>query len=482
MGKLRTDSVGIFTFALCVLITGACPGQDKSGRDTADEVASAAELALSILEIAHPGILLVPEESLPRPPAWMGELAKGSPQFTEHDVTSTLAPIPYGDATTLNATGRVQATNEGGWSVEWNGVVSPNDTAFLWSQVEGDSSKFGLSDLYVRGKVSPNSSLKAGRYQPDRLSAVGRLDGFQTETLLNSIFSTGVLAGFRVTDADADADADEAPRPLAVAYLAAEISPVDTLEYSGTVGFLSSGYEGRSDRFAVLVEQNAKLTEYLSLQSNSELDLYMLSDTGGNDMRVTNVNVTAESPLTSFFTLRAGFDHKKTPDVSSERTLAAVDDGAFEEGIWKHWVGGTQKLPWNLELSGELAFEDSYEDDGYDDAWMFALQRKGILFLDNATLATSLFTRDEGDLRGYGGTISGDLPLIHERLSVRPSLTLTFVEPGDRSVQPKATDMSVHAEWRSSRALSLFVGSTYNFVETVTDDQAVAELGMQYYW
>ena len=469
-------------FALGVLAPAQCLSQSPTAPlGAAEDRDPSVDLALSLLEAAHPGVLLVADQTHSMQPEWIGPLPthERSGLSTEHQLNGRLAPVPYASSASLTTSGRVAAHAGGEWSVNWNGNVAPQNTAFLWSQVEGDSSTFGWSDLYVHGQVGPHGFVRAGRYQPERLSAIGRVDGVQGEVLLNQIVSTGVVAGFQAAEGAEFKDT----RSLAVAYLAAELAPVDTLQYTGTVGFLSTSYEGAIDRFAVLVEQNARLSRYLSVQSNSELDIYGLSESGGDsDLRLTAVNVSAESSMTSSFTLRAGFNHSKTPDIASERIAATVDDRAFEEGTWRHWLGGTHKLPLDLELSGELAFEDSYEEDGFEDSWIVALKRTGILFLKDATLSASFFTRDEGELRGYGGTIVGNLPMLDTHLSLRPSVTLTLVEPGERSVQPTATDMSIHTQWKSNEHLSLFIGSTYNFVETVTEDDGGAEVGIQFYW
>lgn len=350
-------------------------------------------------------------------------------------------------------------------------------SALAWSEEDPDSTS--LSKVFVYRDFNERGFVRAGRYEPNEFSTVGQIDGFQGEMHLGHVVRTGVIAGV-LPRSESDTSDEES---LAVAYVGTEVGDPNQLHYSGTVGFMGTTYDGDSDRLAVLVEQKARLSPHLELSSSSAVDIAPVSESG-DDLRLTTLNLEAESSVTSFLTLRAGVEHSKRPDSRAERALrgAEASDSESLDGTWSHWLGGTQTLPWNLELEGDIAFKDSLEEGGQTESWQVGLARRGLPALPEAKMSLEFFTHDYGDDRTYASTVSGTLPLYHQEVVIEPSFTFDVLGETKNEPHLSATDLALHAVWRPVPQLTVFAGTTYSFREEDDGEPIDVEVGMQFYW
>src|SRR5262249_12316810 len=144
--------------------------------------------------------------------------------------------------------------------------------------------------------------------------------------------------------------------PMASAYVTAHAGMQRDLFYSGTLGVLGSIFEGKPDRCAILLDQRADFGPKLSFFSTSEVDFDIgAQETSTAPVHLTRADLFAVSPITTFLTLRAGFDHYERPDTAAERDLLHFeDDRFFDRGYWRYWVGSSQLFPWEVRFDEEV--------------------------------------------------------------------------------------------------------------------------------
>ncbi len=378
--------------------------------------------------------------------------------------------------TRVGTSGNVERIEGTPWAFDWAGAASyRTGHAFRdsrdYQEVRPDVFRLAFSRRFDAGGM-----VRAGRFLPQELPAIGYIDGAQGETVLSEHFRLGAVAGLKPTRRDLDPSTDE---PTAAGYATFEAGRPRELHYTGTAGVLGSLFRGKLDRLALLFDQRADLGPRFSLYSSTEAD----ADIGGAEtrsgLRLTREDVYAVSPVTSFLTLRAGADHYEIPDTRAEReALAIEDDRLLDRGYWRYWAGSTLYLPWRIELDGEAAYIESASDDGLH--WRGGIARTGIFGWRAAQVRAVVYNLDGFDATGYGGRISAYLPLLGGDLSLHPAAGFRFLETDATSRDFDLTDLSLRAYWQISRAWSADAGVTYL---TGTGVEAVLlEAGVSFRW
>lgn len=172
--------------------------------------------------------------------------------------------------TLLDSSGDLDRMGGSGWSFQWSGALSYRDGAAMQSSPDYEALR---PDLYRASLQHPwlgTGFVRAGRFLPHELPAIGYVDGVQGEIPGSDHLHFGAVAGLRPDRQDMAATARE---PLAGAYTTLEAGHRDGPSYSGTLGLLSSLYEGRTDRLSVLFDQKAGLGPKLAAYSTAEVDL-----------------------------------------------------------------------------------------------------------------------------------------------------------------------------------------------------------------
>jgi len=266
-------------------------------------------------------------------------------------------------------------------------------------------------DIYramLQRPIGEDGFLRFGRFVPFELPGIGFVDGLQGQVHQGEHARIGAVGGLKPNRIDLDGSVDE---PLVVPYAAYETGPRDGRHYSGTVGLLNSYYDGDIDRLALLIDQRAGLARGFTLYSTAAVDFDIGASETKTGTRLTQLNVSAVSELSSFLTLRAGVDHWERPDHEAERDLLPFqDERFFDDGYWRYWIGSSQNLPGRLWFSEEVGYIDSDTVDG-DVRWQVGVTRSGLGDWQDASVTVAACLRCHNDLgpvtayvaRGCGG-------------------------------------------------------------------------------
>jgi hypothetical protein len=378
--------------------------------------------------------------------------------------------------TRLGSHGGLERIGGTPWALEWSGNLSYRDGDALENTRDYRKLRLHAFNLALFRKFEDQSSVRLGRFVPRPLPAVGFVDGFQGEKVLNEHFRLGAVAGFKPTRTRLDLSVRE---PLATPYLTVETGDREDLYYSGTVGLLGSLYEGDPDRLALLLDQRLSVGPRFSLFSTSEVDFDIGAMETRSGTRLTHLDLYADYRLTEALSLRAGLDHYERPDTEAERDLLRFqDDAFFDRGYWRYWVGASQALPWHLRLSGEIALIDSPVDD-YEPRWHISLTRTGLPLLPGGSVTLSAYNFESYFADGYGGRISAYFPFLDHRLSLETSAAFRLLETTLDSEDFAFTDVSARIHWALSRAWGLHGGLTYSFGDV---ERYILDLGITYRW
>jgi hypothetical protein len=379
--------------------------------------------------------------------------------------------------THLSSSGSLDRIEGSDWSFVWSGDIAYRD---------GDAYRYNPDyqqprlDLYFGSFQHPlgeDGFLRLGRFLPRELPGIGYVDGIQGQIKNGEHLSLGAVAGFKPDRYNLDPSVDE---PLMVGYATYEAGKLPGPYYSGTLGILGSLFEGRADRLALLFDQRAGLGPLFTLYSTAEVDFDIGSAEFQTGTNLTRLDLYAVSRLSSDLTFRAGVDHWQRPDNRAERDLLRYDDERyFDDGYWRYWVGSDQGLPWNLQLSEEVAFinSDTYD---YDPQWQVGLTHTGLFDWRDASITAAVYNVAVQGIDGYGGRLSAFLPLFRHKLLIQPAAGFRTVDVDPQSRNFELTYLSTRLTGRLSRKWSLLGGFTYSYGDRV--DSTIIDFGFRYKW
>ncbi len=379
--------------------------------------------------------------------------------------------------TRMSSSGSVERVGGSPWSFEWSGNLRYRDGDAYVSHPDYQDPQLYMYEAMFQRPIDDGGFLRFGRFLPRELPGIGYVDGLQGESRRSEHVRIGAVAGLKPGRIDLEATADE---PVAVGYTTIETGDRNRSYYSGTVGVLGSMYEGEANRLALLFDQRAGFGPNLTLYSTAAVDF----DTGAAETRegtsLTRLDLYGVAKVTSSVRLRAGVDHWERPDNPAERDLLAVDDDRyFDDGYWRYWVGSDQRVTRNWRFSEEVSFIDS---DGSDDGprWRAGVTRTGLFGLPDASVTTTIYNLSGNAVDGYGGRISGYLPLLDRKLSVQPMAGFRMLDTDPQGDDFKLSYLSLRLDGHVSKHWSLFGGGTYSFGDAV--DTRLFEVGLRYAW
>jgi hypothetical protein len=363
------------------------------------------------------------------------------------------------------------------WNFEWSGDLRYRDGDAFLSHPEYQEPHLDVYRAMFQRPLGEGGFLRFGRFVPYELPGIGFVDGLQGQIHQGEHARIGVVGGLKPNRIDLGASADE---PLVTPYVAYETGPRDGRYYSGTVGLLNSYYDGDIDRLALLFDQRVGLARGLTLYSTATVDFDVGASETRTGTRLTQLDVSASSELTSFLTLRAGVDHWERPDHRAERDLLPFqDDRFFDDGYWRYWVGSGQKLPASLRLYEEVGYIDSDTVDGKM-RWQVSVTRSGFGDWRDASVTVGVYNLIAYEDDGYGCRVSANLPLNKGTVLVQPAAGFRVLQTETQAADISLSYLSIGLDGRISRRWSLFGGATYFDGDDV--NSTLFELGLRYAW
>ncbi len=419
--------------------------------------------------------LLAPVPRAPEPVA-PKSVSHGRVEVRQSFQTDSQNDLGY-SVTRLRSSGSLERIEGSPWSFSWSGELRYRGGEVYQNHPEYQEISPDFYRLMFQRPIEDGGFLRFGRFVPVELPGLGYVDGVQGETRRGAGLRLGAVAGLKPGRVDLDASGAE---PLVAGYATFEAGRRERAYYSGTVGLLNSYYQGEMDRLALLFDQRAGLGPGFTLYSTATVDLYTGAAETRNGTRLTQLDVFAESRLTSFLGLRAGVDHWERPDNQAERDLLPFDDARFfDEGYWRYWLGSYQNLPWHLQLYEEVA-QINADNTGDSVRWQMRLTRTGLFSMPNASAALTVYSLAGSESDGYGSSLSSYFPFCNGRLMVQPAAgfrTLSFASGGEDAT---LTYLSLYLDGRLSKTWTIFGGVNYSHGDAV--DATLLEVGLRYSW
>jgi hypothetical protein len=405
-----------------------------------------------------------------------GNISHGRVEVRQSFQTDSRNDLGYG-VTRLRSSGSMERIGNSPWNFSWSGDLRYRGGDAYRNHPEYQELNPDFYQLMFQRPIEDGGFLRFGRFVPIELPSVGYVDGLQGETRRGQGLRLGAMAGFRPSRVNLDASTDE---PMVAGYATIEAGKRERAYYSGTVGVLSSYFQGQMDRLALLLDQRAGLGPGLTLYSTATVDLDAGAAQVRDGIRLTQLDVFAESRLCSFLGLRAGTDHWERPDNQAERDLLAFDDPRFlDDGYWRYWVGSYQNLPWRLQLYEEMALIDG-DTTGDSVRWQARLTRTGLFSMPNASATLTVYTLAGDDSDGYGGSIAGYFPFCQGKLAVQPLAGFRTIQTGSQGQDMSLTYLSLYLDGRLSKTWTVSGGLNYNTGDGV--DATFLEVGLRYSW
>lgn len=379
--------------------------------------------------------------------------------------------------TRVGSHGSLERIEGSPWNLEWSGDVEYRDGHALEDAQDYQEPQLYLYRLAFFRKFDDSSMVRVGRFLPRELPSVGYLDGAQGEKALGEHFRVGAMAGLKPTLSRLDFSVKE---PTVVPYLTVSAGERSGFYYSGTAGVLGSLYEGKENRLALLLDQAASFGSRFSLFATGEVDFDIGNMETRSGTRLTRLDVFASYAIAPFLGVRIGVDHYERPDTPAERDqLEFQDDDFFDRGYWRYWAGSTQSLPWDLQLSEEISFTDSEEED-YELRWLVSLTRIGLPWLPAASVTASAYNLEGAGVDGYGGRLSANLPLMNHSLSIMPSVAMRLIEDDAGDEDFDFTDVALQLNWMITPAWTLYSSVSHAFGDET--NRYFVELGVSFRW
>jgi hypothetical protein len=379
--------------------------------------------------------------------------------------------------TRVGSTGNLNRMAGSLWGFEWSGDLRYRDGEAFVSHPEYRQAHLDLYRAMFQRPLGTDGFFRFGRFVPYELPRIGFVDGLQGQVAQGEHARLGVIGGLKPDRLDLDPSAQE---PLVAPYVTYETGPHQGWYYTGTVGLLNSYYDGGIDRLALLLNQCAGLGPGLTLYSTAAVDFDVGAAEIRTGTRLTQLDVSAVSALTSFLTLRAGVGHWERLDDQAERDLLPFEDERFfEDGYWRYWIGSGQKLPGNLQLYEEVGYIDSDTVDS-DVRWEVSVARSGLGAWRDASVTVAVYNLVAYGDDGYGCRVAAHLPLNKGTVLVQPAAGFRMLRTDTQAGDISLSYLSVGLDGCISRQWGVFGGATYFHGDDA--DSTLLELGLRFAW
>ena len=166
---------------------------------------------------------------------------------------------------------------------------------------------FNVYNLALRYDFDPTLSVVIGRKINNKMSSIGAIDGLQVDKYFGKNY-VGAIAGFRpdIFDYNFNSDLFE--------YGAYYGRISNSINYNSqtTLGFIEQRNSSEIDRRYVYFQHSSTIMKKLNLFSSLELDIYnKVNDTVSNDIRLTNLYVSARYRFNRKIDITLSYDSRK---------------------------------------------------------------------------------------------------------------------------------------------------------------------------
>ncbi|MDD5210342.1 MAG: hypothetical protein PHV36_13200 [Elusimicrobiales bacterium] len=364
----------------------------------------------------------------------------------------TVTPGNYNQRITRADTdGAVDRIGGGPWSFQWSGNGS-----YLDGNRTSASSNFRnfqprARRLAFSRPLGENGFLTAGRFFPKELPGLGTVDGAAAEARAGWL-NVGAVAGARPERRLQGFSSHEL---LGAVYASAAKGTPGKGSYAATLGLMHTTWLGKSDELAALFDHNFDLGPLLSVYQTVQVDVNDDAAKFNEGARLTRMDLSANSTLKKWLTLRGGVNHYEPIDTAAERAFIGGDSLVnIDNGYWRWWVGSGQTLPWGLGLDEEISWTDT-QGKMQPGLWRATLWRQGLPWLPEGN--TYLTVYNVAGLHGddYGSAAGLTLPLLEGKFIVDAGAGFHYDRSTSSRRNLKLGDASLRLDWRPSKVWQL---------------------------
>ena len=166
---------------------------------------------------------------------------------------------------------------------------------------------FNVYNLALRYDIDPSFSVVVGRKINNKISSIGAIDGLQVDKYFGKNY-VGAIAGFRPDIFDYSFNSDLLEYGAYVGRITNNIN----FNSQTTLGFIEQKNGNEIDRRYTYFQHSSTVMKKLNLFSSLELDLYnKVNDTVNNDVRLTNLYVSARYRFNRKIDLTLSYDSRK---------------------------------------------------------------------------------------------------------------------------------------------------------------------------
>jgi hypothetical protein len=377
----------------------------------------------------------------------------------------------------LDLDGSVERIHARPWALSWSGNTSYRTGSTFSTADDYRHAKPHLYRIMLTRRFDDGGFLRMGRFFPAELSALGYLDGGQFEHPKSAATKFGSILGFRPNRTNLGFSTKE---PIAAVYTSIERGSPQSLYYAGTLGILRSYWEGRADELAALYDQRTNFGPKLNVNVSGQFNFNSGSAAVNKKGALTRGDVTVNSPITTWLSLRGGMNHYQPIDIAAERALAQGNVTYLNNAYFRYWTGTGQTLPHNFQLDEELSWTKSNgaTQPGY---WRVSMSHSGLPGFESGFLNMSAYNLFNSLGPDYGGTASLSLPFLHNRANVNTNAGLRWGPSfTDRHRKLRVSDLSLHGNWSINTAWNVDIGASRSFTEQI--QSTTFNAGLSYRW
>lgn len=380
--------------------------------------------------------------------------------------------------TRLDSDGTVDRIVGTSWSFVWAGNVSYRDGNRSSAAYDFRRAKATARRLTLARPLGEAGFLRAGRFFPHELPGLGTVDGGGVQLPVLGL-KLGLVAGTRPDRRNQDFSSRE---EIGALYGSFSAGSVGQGSYASTLGVMHTRWRGKADELAVLFDQRFDLGPRLWVYGSAQFNVDAGTAMVHKGIRTTRLDLSANSTLSSWLTLRAGMSHYEPIDIAAEREFAGRAPAAYiDNGYWRYWAGGGQALPWGLGLDEEISFMNAGGkfETGF---WRATLSRHGLPWMpDGRSYATLYNLREFNDSdMDYGGSLGVNLHFLAGGAHVDVSVGLRDDQGEKAAMKDKLGDATLRADWRISNRWQLDASVSRIWQGTVRSSSASG--GVSYRW
>lgn len=366
------------------------------------------------------------------------------------------------------------------WSLTWSGDGSYKDGQAYVSDQDYHEARLILYSALLQGNFSKGGIVRAGRFLPNEIYTFGYLEGVQWHVPLSKKFSLGTTAGYKPDPLNLNSTTRQ---PNTTQYVSFTAGQRQWVHSTTLVGIHHAFFDDQLDRRAMVIDQQFNLGSKFYFQGLSELDFDVHTSTREkSNVNITRLNLSANANLLSVLSLRAGLERSQRPDNRAERDIlgTAVEDSYFDQVYRRIWGGGSLQLPLSLSLDGDVSYYKESPQNESPAHWRGTLTRRGLPFLEQASLGASLYNLRENNTEFLGGLSTLYLPFGKGRFNIFASWGMREFATAPLSKEWKSTDYSLQCDWRVNKKIHLRGGLTHSFPIYVESD--LIDISLDYRW